>query len=106
MHSIAGLNCSKICQNAISELEGFDRAGVHGIIVWRIVATRNQNDLLIVRRRANLVRIFSGIERVRLVYAFSDRAVAIETMHGNRAWVVIRDKQVFAHSVYTCVDGP
>ena len=104
MHSIAGLNRREIRQDAVLELKRFDRTGVHRIIVRCVVAARYQDDLLVVGRRPDLMRIFAGIERVRLIHPFADRAILIEAMHGERAWIVISREQILALQVHARVD--
>ncbi len=71
VHAVTGLDRNEICEHAVFEAEGFDRAWVHRVIGWRVVAARNQDDLLVVRRGADLVRVFAGVQRIPLVDAFA-----------------------------------
>ena len=104
MHAVARLDRRELRQHAALEGECLDRAGVHRIVAGRIVAARDQDDLLVVRRRANLVGVFAGVEPVGLFHPLAERAVAVDAVDGERARVVVGGQQIFAGDVDAGVD--
>src|SRR5229473_3200343 len=81
-HAVAGLDRRRVGQYAILETKDLERTRVYRIVAGRVVAACDQDDVAIVGRGADLVRVFSGVELVRLGDALSERAVPIDAMHG------------------------
>ena len=52
------------------------------------------------------MRVFARIELVRLVDRFSERAVAVDTVHTQGTRVVIGCEQIFAFHIDAGVDRP
>src|SRR5207247_3441488 len=75
MHPVSWLYGRKIRQLSAFEAVGLDRTRIHWVVIRRIVATRNHNHKLIVRGGTDLMRVFPGIELVRLVYPVAKRAI-------------------------------
>ena len=82
LHAVPRLDCRKIRQHAVLETVGLDRTWVHRIVARGIVAARNHDHLLVVRSCADLMRVFAGVELVRLVHPIADRAVGADVVHG------------------------
>src|SRR5260221_75166 len=78
MHAVARLDRGKLRQYAILEGKRLERTGVHWIVAGRIVAARDQDHLLVVRRYPNLVGIFAGVEPIGLVHSCAERAVTVD----------------------------
>jgi hypothetical protein len=58
----------------------------------RVIAARHQNDVLVVRRDANLVGENAGVEFVRLFNLVADAAVRINAMHREIGRIVVGDE--------------
>ena len=74
-------------------------------VIGRIVAASDHDHMRVVRRGANLVRVFAGIKRIRLTHLFAESAVAVDPMHGERARVVIGGQQKLARQIDAGVNG-
>src|SRR5437660_9856673 len=61
LHSVPRLDRREIRQHAALETVGLDRTRVHRVVARGIVATRNHDDLLIVRGCPDLMRVFAGV---------------------------------------------
>jgi hypothetical protein len=105
-HAVAGLNRRETCQHAIPETESLDRTRVHRIVGRRVVAARNRDDLPVVRRGEDLVRVFAGVGRGRLIDALTQRAILVDTMDGQAARIVEGGEQIFAGFIDAGVDRP
>ena len=105
LHAVVGLDGCEVCQHPTAEMVDLDRAGVHWAVIRRVVAAGDHDHMRVVRRGADLVRVFAGIKRIRLAHLFTQRAVAVDPMHGERARVVIGGQQKLARQIEAGVNG-
>jgi hypothetical protein len=52
------------------------------------------------------MRVFAGVQRVRLIDAFTQRAILVDAMDGEAARVVESGEQIFAGDIDAGVDRP
>ena len=104
MHPVSRLYGRKIRQHSALEAVGLDRTRIHWVVIRRIVAARNHNHKLIVRGGTDLMRVFPGIELVRLVYPVAKSAIPVDVVHGKGTWVVVGRQQILPFHIDAGVD--
>src|SRR5437870_13451627 len=104
MHPVSRLYGRKIRQHSALEAVGLDRTRIHWVVIRRIVAARNHNHKLIVRGGTDLMRVFPGIELVRLVYPVAKSAIPVYVVHGKGTWFVVGGQQILSFHIDAGVD--
>src|SRR5207237_9875145 len=86
--NVAWCDRSELRQQPILEAENFQGAGILRIASGGLVSTRDQDRRAIGRSRPDLMGVDAGVRFDGLIDQRAQRAVLIDAMHGDVAWII------------------
>ena len=93
-------------EHAVPEVIHLQRAGIFGLPLIGIIASRHDDGETIVGRKQDLVRENPGVHRSRLFDFGADHSVRIDAVDCYSARIVVGGEEKFGASVGRIVDGP
>lgn len=100
-----GGNRDFVAEHTAMVIEDFDRSGLFSVRGSAFVAARDEDRQPVVWRHPCLVRVDAGIERFNLGHFLPWRAILVDPVDAQGAWLVEGDQNVFRRDVGGHVDG-
>ena len=82
------------------------RTGVLRLVAFGVVAARDDDYSLIVRRRPDLMKVDALLKIVWLSHLVAEAAVGFDPMNADACRKIVSDEDIFVVSVDAVVDGP
>src|SRR5579862_4919032 len=100
------LDLSQIRQHAVLEAVDMQRTGVFGLVCFAVLSACHDDDGLVARRRADLMKVDALLQIVRLGHLVADAAIGVDAVNTDARRKIVRDENKSAASIDAVIDRP